>query len=241
MAISNYTELKAAVSDWMARTDVSGNAADFISLAEARLCRLLGMVSIDAQLSGGAGDTSISVSSLNVVKPVALHIVVFGSEVTMTPRPLGSFSNTDVSSQPSFWAFENWNSIDFNCPLDTDYTFRLTYQSRFALSDAEPTNRLLIDSPDIYLAAAMVWGNVYVKDAIGAQWKGMLDEFILEQRNINAQRKRSVLTVDPALSSIGSGFLGYGHMGGGGYDGVQPDSGYSFLEVDTSLLEVEEP
>ena len=41
MAISTYAELQTAVTDWMARSDLSGNAADFITLGEARLNRKL--------------------------------------------------------------------------------------------------------------------------------------------------------------------------------------------------------
>lgn len=239
MAISNYSELKTAVSDWMARTDVSGSAADFIMLAEARLNRLIGMVTVDAALTGEVGGTNLSTTSLSIARPLALFALVDGSERPVLQRPDGSFEYNDISGVPSFWSAQN-STIQFERPLDGAYAFRFTYQGKFALSDAAPTNRLLVDSPDVYLAAAMVWGAMYVKDAIGATWKAALDEFILETRNMYAQSKRGVLTVDPALSRLtnrcGSAYA----IGYGGYSGLQPDDGYSFLEIDSSLVEIAE-
>jgi hypothetical protein len=39
MSIANYTELQAAVTGWLHRTNLATNAPDFIALAEARLAR----------------------------------------------------------------------------------------------------------------------------------------------------------------------------------------------------------
>ena len=54
MAISTYSELKTAIADWMARSDVSGSAADFITLGEARLNRLLEVVATTTTDASGA-------------------------------------------------------------------------------------------------------------------------------------------------------------------------------------------
>ena len=36
MAITNYSELKSAIADWLDRTDLTDQIPDFITLAEAR-------------------------------------------------------------------------------------------------------------------------------------------------------------------------------------------------------------
>ena len=36
MAISNYSELKAAIADWLNRSDLTDSIPDFIALAETR-------------------------------------------------------------------------------------------------------------------------------------------------------------------------------------------------------------
>ena len=60
MAITTYTELKSAIADYMARSDLTGNVEDFIALAEARLNRLLKMVETDATLTGTAASRRIA-------------------------------------------------------------------------------------------------------------------------------------------------------------------------------------
>lgn len=200
MAISTYSELKTAISDYMARSDLSGNVADFIRLAEARLNRLLNVVETDATLTGIVGSRTVSVSSLSIVEPVSLHVVVDGDEERVSQKADGQFEYREDSGQPSFWAIDGTN-IDFDCPLDEAYSFRFRYQSRFALSDGSPTNKLLTEHPDVYLAASIVWGGLYIKDdSMAAGYKGILDEFIAETRHTLAQSRRGVLTVDPGLT-----------------------------------------
>lgn len=198
MPITNYTELQSALSDWMARSDISGNAADFITLAEARLNRILEPVATTANLVGVSSSNVVSIASLQVVEPVSLYVTSNMREKFVPQSALGTFFEQDTPNIPSNWAIEGTN-IRFDCPLDIPYPIRFTYQGRFALSDAAPTNEFLTNSPDLYLAASIVWGCVYTKDAAIGQWKAMLDEFVAEVRSINAQQKRSQLRADPML------------------------------------------
>ncbi|WP_049732859.1 phage adaptor protein [Rhizobium ecuadorense] len=202
MSISNYSELKAAISDWMARSDLSGNAADFITLGEARLNRLLGQVATTATLSGSIGAQTLSIASLSVQEPQNLYYTQGETEWFLVPRALGTFSTTTIQGQPSMWAIEG-STISLDRPMIEAYSFRFVYLGRFALSDAAPTNEFLTNNPDLYLAAAIVWGCAYTKDATIQAWKGMLDEFTAEVANENSRKKRSQLTVDPALGLMG--------------------------------------
>lgn len=205
MAISTYSELKTAIADWMARSDVSGSAADFITLGEARLNRLLEVVATTATLTGVVDSLAVSVSALSIVDPVNLYVTDNGREYFVTPRALGSFTIEETSGLPSMWAIEG-TTITFDRACGQAYSFRFVYQGRFALSDAAPTNEFLTNNPDLYMAASIVWGAVYTKDMQGgAMWKGMLDEFTAEVRNNISQKKRSQLTIDPALGIIGRG------------------------------------
>lgn len=202
MAISTYSELKAAIVDWMARSDLTGNAADFITLAEARLNRLLGPVGTTATLTGVVGAQTLNISSLAVQEPQNLYVTEGVSEYFVVPRALGTYSTTSIQGRPTMWAIEG-NTITLDRPMISAYPFRFVYLGRFALSDAAPTNEFLTNNPDLYLAASIVWGATYTKDATVAVWKGMLDEFTAEVAHDNARKKRSQLTVDPGLGTIG--------------------------------------
>ncbi len=206
MAISTYSELKTAISDWMARSDVSGSAADFITLGEARLNRLLEVVATTANLTGISSSNVVSIASLSMVEPVSLYITANVQEKFIPQSALGTFYEQDTPNIPSNWAIEGTN-IRFDCPLDIPYPIRFTYQGRFALSDAAPTNEFLTNNPDLYLAASIVWGCTYTKDPAISLWKTALDEFVAEVRSINSQKKRSQLRTDPMLRRRGYNYV----------------------------------
>lgn len=203
MAITNFTELKSAVTNWMTRGDVAGQAEEFISLAEAGLNRELGAVETDTTLTGVVDSRSISISALNVVEPVALFVSEAGiDEVELTQKADGTFEYRASSGYPRFWAIDGTN-IDFDCPLDQAYPFRFRYRQRFSLSDASPTNWLLTYHPDLYLAATLVWGGVFIRnDPAASRWISLLGTALPSVRNSIAQTKRATLSVDPALQPL---------------------------------------
>ncbi len=200
MAITNFVELKAALPNWMTRGDMAGQAAECISLAEASLNRELNPVEIDVTLTGVQDSRSIDITSQNCVDPIALFLAETAcDEVELTTKDDGTFPYRHTSNRPRFWAIDGTN-IDFDCPLDQAYPFRFRFRQRFSLSDAAPTNWLLTYHPDVYLAAIVVWGSVFIQDAPSVStWASILNSALPSVRNIIAQSKRSTLTVDPAL------------------------------------------
>jgi len=203
MALANYTDLQASALDWMTRAGQTGQVVDWILLAEARLNRELGAVETDATLTGVADSRRIDISAVSMVQPIALFLAEVGNdEVFITPKADGTFPYLTDSGRPSVWAIDGTN-IDFDCPLDAAYPFRLRYREKFSLATSA-TNWLLTNHPDVYLAATLMWGAGYNEDwSNGSIWKGILEEAIPSIKNTIAQSKRSVSTVDAALPRIG--------------------------------------
>jgi hypothetical protein len=210
-SFSTYTGLKTAITDWMDRNDIEGNAADFIALAEAGLNRELETVEVDASISGVVDNRAIDVTSLSVREPVALFILDQSQEYEVTKKPAGSFEYSEISSFPSLWALDGTN-IKFDCPLNSAYSFRFRYSAQFALSDETTTNWLLTNHPDVYLSACIAWGAKFVADDTTlARYAGPIDGFIASINRQESKRKKGKLGVDPALVSIGrrGSFLGW--------------------------------
>ena len=204
MSLSTYSDLQTYVTELMAREDLLGNAADWITLAEARLNREIPAVETDVTLTGVASSRRIDVSSYSVVSPLALFLIdTDGDEIEMVRKADGTFPYTDTSDQPRFWAMDGSN-IDFDCPLDTAYTFRFRIRQRYALSDLVPTNWLLTNHPDIYIAATLIWGGGYIRDL---EYAGIFNSSLVagieSVKNVIMEQNRGELTVDPALASIG--------------------------------------
>jgi hypothetical protein len=203
MALSTYAELTTAIQDWMVRTDLSGNVADWITLAEARLNRELNPVETDNTLTGVADSREISTSALSVVEPIALYLIdtATSDETEITKKD--DFARDATSGEPRYWRFVQHAStpkIIFDCPLDAAYTFRFVARVRFALSDSATTNWLLTNHSDLYLATSIFWGGMFTdEDAKAVKYKLVIDDALPSVRNIIAQSKRAVATVDPAL------------------------------------------
>jgi hypothetical protein len=96
MAITNYTELQAAVADYMARNDVSGKATEFIALAEARLNRQIDSIASTITLNGVADQNYIDITALNIIEPVSLYVEGVIHEFSVTPKPQGSFPYFEI-------------------------------------------------------------------------------------------------------------------------------------------------
>lgn len=220
MAISTYAELQQAIKDYPDRPDLTTvRVKEVITLAEARLNRLLKVVETDATLTGTVDERLISISALNVTRPMALYVLDGLTEFKLTPKSAGSFVIGTSTGIPRIWSVDGTN-IALDCPCDQAYSFRFHYSGRFALSDAATTNKLLTNSPDVYLATCLIYGGLYTADDTRYPlWKSIADEGIEEHKRILAASKRSVLTVDPGLlgrrglNNNGSGsidYVGYG-------------------------------
>lgn len=206
MALANYTDLQAAALDWMERSGQSGQAPDWIKLAEARFNREIGVVQTVATLAATVDSRTVDISSLSIVEIGDLFLTEpGGDEVTVQQQPYSKMPFEDVSAQPDMFAIKgSYDSIEFNRPCDEAYALRLSYMGRFALSDSAPTNDLLDSHPDVYLAATLMWGAGYNQDwPNGTVWKAILDTELPKVRNIYKRQQRGMLRVDPALLAMG--------------------------------------
>lgn len=206
MALATYTDLQGQVANWMANSGLSGQAADFIALGEATLNRELKPAVNDVAITGVVSSRRIDISASSVIAPIAL----FFAESGLDEQPIlkledGTFPYRADDARPTIWASDgNASYIDFDCPLDQAYPFRLRCRQRFALSDASPTNWLLTNHPDVYLAAVLVWSGMYKRmPDIPANMASVLQTGIPAVRNIIAQQNRALLTVDSSLIRSG--------------------------------------
>lgn len=202
--IDTYTDLKAAVANWMARADVAGQAEEFIQLGEAGLNREIKGVETDATITGTLGSLEIDVSAQSVESPIALFLVRDDNEYQLTPKAAGTFARVSVQGPPRFFSFDkNDEKIEFERELDSAYSFRLRYEQYFGLSDAAPTNWLLTHHPDVYLAAVLVWGGLFIKDSpYAVQFQAVLNSGVPAVKSAIAQTKRALLTVDSGLQRV---------------------------------------
>lgn len=208
MTISTYAELKTAIGTYSRRAghaDVTGNAADFVTLGEARLNRALTAARKnllnDTSLTGTTDSRSVALPS-DFVAPVALFLTTSGDHIELKPKVAGTFAYGTTSGTPIAWCI-NGDNIDLDRPCDQAHTFLLRYRKKLdALSDNSTTNWLLTKHPDAYLAACLVEYFMFdQQEERAAVWQQRMNTAI-QEINVTDARSQAVATlaVDAALT-----------------------------------------
>lgn len=177
MALDTYANLKASISSWTHRNDLTTLLADFVTLAEKRIFSDLKVKEMEARtdytptsryLATPTGMTSIRRIIANSSPPVEL----------MATSPDGIRTLYDSSSgTPSHYAVLG-SEIEFNrIPIVTVEI--LHYAAPTALSDSNTTNAILTEYPQVYLAASMIEAGTYlVDDAMVMKWQGLYSDAV---------------------------------------------------------------
>lgn len=184
MSIASYSELKTAVNNWLARTDLTSYVGDFIALGEKRIYRDLRIRAMETALNDTIASGVIAVPDGYVAMKYAY----------VEANPIGKLQRKEAEwiyqkypiraadGQPCFFAREADNFI-FGPYPDSTYTVKGLYYKRLtALSDSNTTNWFTANAPDLLLFAALcetapflkadnriqVWGTKYgmVKNSV---------------------------------------------------------------------------
>jgi len=171
MSISTYSELKAAVANFLARTDLTAQIPDFIQLAEARMSRELETRSQEKRATATltANDEYVALpTDLREVREVKLNTSPNTVLEYRSPTALDSqFSG--AGGKPLAYSIIG-NEIKFRPIPDSAYTAEIVYiGSLDALSDSNATNNILSRHPDAYLSGALAEAYVYLMDDARAQ------------------------------------------------------------------------
>lgn len=201
MAITNYTELQAAISSWHHR-DVA-QIPDFIELAEVRINNLL-----ESRLSEVDTTLTATIASRYIALPSRFKSVYGLWLTTYLPRDeiqyrLPEVLNVDENSsgQPDYYTIDGSN-IAFNRKADIAYTFTLRYRQKYSIATTT-TNDILTNYPDVYLFSSLVEACLFARD----------DPTIFEQRfqsavenaQISESKNKRHATIISEASLIGSG------------------------------------
>ena len=154
MAISNYSTLKAAIADWLHRTDLTSVIPDFVALAEADIRLDVRCRAMEQTLTG-----SLSASAVDLPDDFAeVRRVILGEYLQQFVTPdafklLGTAQNqryTVLNDQIVFQQSTGDYSIDYYGWFD-------------ALADDGDTNWLLTTHPGIYLWGSLSKAAIYLR------------------------------------------------------------------------------
>jgi hypothetical protein len=166
MALTNYTELQAAVANWMHRSNLTGDVPDFITLAENRIRALL-----DSRLQKAVVpiDTTAGVEYMSLPSDL-LHVKSLSIPTVnprldyMAPDVFNQNFGMGVAGAPRCYTIIG-DLLYLGPTPDAVYTIMATLSSEFApLSASSTTNTLLAKWPNVYLWGALVEAAKFCKD-----------------------------------------------------------------------------
>jgi hypothetical protein len=165
MALTNYSDLKTSVANYLGRSDLTSQIPDFISLAEIRLNRSLRirqmLQSATAQTTGGDPTVGLPSDFLEL-----RDIYIAGNpRITLSYLSPSAFSRdarADQSGRPVFYTMSGAEFILAPLP-DTNYTLTMLYFAKpTALSDSNPSNVFMANAADALLYGALVEAEPYL-------------------------------------------------------------------------------
>jgi hypothetical protein len=187
MAISTYSDLKTAVASWLNRSDLTAVIPDFISLAEVHISRTQRAREMQASATANI-DTQFFAAPADFLEVLSFRIVDGQGNgyqlIQATPAQISeALANSIQPTIPRFFTligdqFQIW-------PIpDQQYVGTLVYSQRIpALSDANPTNWLLEQGPDVYLYGALMQAAPYLRDTEALTlWKALFDQALEAMR-----------------------------------------------------------
>lgn len=166
MAITNYTELRTAVENWIDRTDLTDRVPEFIALAEAKFNRIIRIRQNETTTTGtltGATDTISFPADCAAISKVQLNTTTEFILEQTSRESLIRKGESYASGLPRYFAV-NGNQIQVKPTADTDYTYELSYYQNIPSIETNTTNWLLTLYPDVYLYGALAEAAPYMKD-----------------------------------------------------------------------------
>jgi len=189
MAITTYAQLQAAAANWLVRADLTARIPEFITLAEARLNRVLRtrLAETEVALSVGIGARAIPLPA-GFTEPLRVWIEGAGARIELPFIEASLIGGSSLRGEPGAWTVDG-ASLRFDRPCDRPYELTLRMLQAFALSDAAPTNGLLSEAPDVYLFAVLSEAGPFLRDTeLAGAYEGKLGRAIGE---LNAKDARS--------------------------------------------------
>jgi hypothetical protein len=196
MPLTNYAELQQTIEDYLENDDVSGNVADFIALAEARMNREISVRGMHKQVELDI-DTDVVALPVDFIESVAWRLTGVTPNLTAKYIPPDRFFpmiSASFGGAPRLYTIVGENSHWAPDPTGVDagtYPSTLEYLSRLeALSDTNTTNWMLTANPDMYLYGSLLEAQPYLLDDERITvWGGMYKQALQSLVSADARSK----------------------------------------------------
>ncbi|MGH8717022.1 MAG: phage adaptor protein [Burkholderiales bacterium] len=200
MSISNFGELKTAISNWSHRTDLTAILPDFVSLAEARIGNELDFREFESESNLiaiiGSRYIALPVSATLFIRPIELWLTTYVPRESVAYIGAYHMPVSVASGIPNFWTVDSGARLAFDTIADRAYTYTFRYVAKPALGSGEDggTNWLLNSDPEIYLYGSLMEVALYTRDTDAfAMWTSNYQKAM----NLLRQREHRAKSLEP--------------------------------------------
>lgn len=166
MSISNFTELKTSIADFLNRDDLTSVIPTFIKLAEADMNRKLRHWRMEKRATANL-DTRYTALPIDFLEPIRLMLTGTSEtrlEMITLSELMDKRASSNTSGTPKFYAMVDGSFEVYPTP-DQTYTLEIVYYETIDnLSDQITTNWVLTYHPDVYLYSSLSHSAPYLSE-----------------------------------------------------------------------------
>ena len=165
MAISNYTELKTAVANWLDRDDLTDRIPEFIALAEARFNRVLRLRSMEVKYTANtvAGQRNLALPASYIqMRNFQVNTNPLTTLSYVTPEIYDRLWGGSTQGTPKFYTILADEVSLGPIPASAQEVEMLFYKKFDNLSGSVATNWMITNAPDIYLYGSMLEAEPFI-------------------------------------------------------------------------------
>lgn len=173
MALTNYTTLIAAIAEWLARDDLTARIPDFVTMAEAKINRLLLHPGMETRTTVTVDTNEASPEYIDL--PTGFQTMRSARLSGVTGKPRLSFmtqtqmddyrySTDNVTGQPAYFSIVG-SEMELAPTPNDNYAVQMVYRTNItALTESNLTNWLMTLAPDLYLYGSLLESAAYNQD-----------------------------------------------------------------------------
>lgn len=193
MSFDTYANLQAEIASRAKRSDLTTKIPGYISLAETRIKTLLDARAFEVTVDLATTPSSSTIPLPGDFKsPVALWLADINPQERLDQLMAQSLPYNTTPNRPLYWAIDG-SDIRFHCPANQVYPVKFRYMQTFELSDANPTNVILQNYPDVYFFGALfeladdIWD-----DNVAIKWDAKFRDAVQRANNQEASNNKYV-------------------------------------------------
>jgi hypothetical protein len=193
--ITNYTELKQAVSKWLLRDTsdrvvTTDQVENYIQLCETELNRVLKIRDLEETqdyVTSTTEDFLLLPDGFRGVKTFEFDTEPYDIECCATRRDMKK-KFTSATGRPQAYIILG-GKVVFNCQPDAAYAMTMDFFEEIPpLTSGNPTNVILEKHPDVYLYGAQKHALIQIGDkdkldTVATNYKGTVDDLLEDDKN----------------------------------------------------------